>query len=537
MPQKESDNMGFYRLPQIKVPLEHNVAMVAAQIKRKYAIHEKFKYEIVKRSVDARKKNDLAIVYTVNVHMQRQTKNKKLANQVYFEHKPTYKLKTVNNGSFRRPVVIGAGPAGLFAGLILAEAGLKPIVLERGKKVDERLADVEKFFKEGHLNVNSNIQFGEGGAGTFSDGKINTGVKDKFCRIDKIVDTFIECGAPEDIRIASKPHIGTDYLISVVKNLRNKIIDLGGDVRFESCVTNISIIDDAIKTVEVNGNDTIKTGHVVLAVGHSARDTFRLLVDREVPMIPKAFAVGLRIEHPQEWISKSQFGEAYKHPMLPVADYKLTYRTTADRAVYTFCMCPGGFVVNAASEEGGIVCNGMSNYARDERNANSAVLVNVHPEDFEGNDILSGVEFQRTWERKAYELTGKGYGLPVQRYGDFCNGQMTESFGQVQPNVKGHTVMADLNKCLPTFVTDALKEGIDAFGRKIKGFNNEDAVLVGVETRSSSPVRMTRDEFYESPIRGLYPCGEGAGYAGGIMSAALDGIKVAEAIIDKVNCG
>lgn len=527
--------MGYYRLPQIKVPVSYNETLIREEIKRKYGIKGHYDYKLVKRSVDARKKPVVYFVFTVDVFIPPLTKNKKLQNQKYYAETPRYENVAVKKTPQKRPIIIGMGPAGLFAGLLLSEAGYKPIILERGKAVEERIEDVNRFFDTGVLNESSNIQFGEGGAGTFSDGKINTGVKDKFCRIDKIVETFIDCGAPEDIAISNKPHIGTDYLIEVVKNMRHRIIDNGGEVRFDACVTDMLIENNRVSQLCVNHKEWLETDNVVLAVGHSARDTFEWMVKRAIPMTPKAFAVGLRIEHPQTWINKSQYGDCKDMASLPVADYKLTYRTSKERAVYTFCMCPGGFVVNAASETGGLVCNGMSNYLRDEINANSAVLVNVHPDDFGSDDVLAGVEFQRHWERNAYELTGKSNALPVQRYEDYKNKVVSTNFGLVRPNTKGKTMMVDLNQCLPSFVADAIVEGIDAFGKRIKGFAHKDAVLTGVETRSSSPVRMERNDNYESPIAGLYPCGEGAGYAGGIMSAALDGIKVAEAIIHKTN--
>jgi uncharacterized FAD-dependent dehydrogenase len=321
----------------------------------------------------------------------------------------------------------------------------------------------------------------------------------------------------------------------VVKNIRKQIIQLGGEVRFNTKMTDLDIQDHQIKAVELNGAKWLPAEQIVLAIGHSARDTFKMLVQRAVPMEKKAFAVGLRIEHPQSMISKSQFGDHYQHPNLPVADYKLTYRTNKGRGVYTFCMCPGGFVVNAASEEGRIVCNGMSNFARNEQNANSAVLVNVHPDDFEDDDLLAGVTFQRKWEEKAFELGGSDYSLPIQRLEDYMKGVKTSKLGKVQPVMKGKHHLADLNHVLPPFVGEAIKEGVSAFGQRIKGFDHPDTLLTGVETRSSSPVRITRDDDFMSQIEGVYPCGEGAGYAGGIMSAALDGIKVAEAIVAKLN--
>ncbi|MDF1618176.1 NAD(P)/FAD-dependent oxidoreductase [Petrocella sp. FN5] len=522
--------MGYYRIEQIKMPLDHDVDDLYKLVKTIYGLEPKTEIRIIKKSVDARKKEAIKIVYTVHVVMAAST-NRKLSKLTYIEEMPSYELKGPIKIPKKRPVVIGAGPAGLFAALILAEQGARPILLERGRPVDERIKDVETYFETGKLDVESNIQFGEGGAGTYSDGKINTGVKDKFYRIDKILDTFIEAGAPEEIRYVNKPHMGTDYLIQVVKNMRLRIIALGGEVHFNRKMTELVIEDGAISGVKDQFGHLIATNHVVLAIGHSARDTFLRLIIDEIPMEKKAFAIGLRIEHPQEMISKKQYGVGYDHPNLPVADYKLTYRTGQGRAVYTFCMCPGGFVVNSASENGHVVCNGMSNFKRDEVNANSALLVNVLPEDFDGDDLMAGVHFQRKWEKKAFEIAGSNYSLPVQKLDDFMNGRITAAFGSVQPNIKGQYTMTDLNQALPDFVAEALKEGIQAFGKKIKDFDRKDAVLTGVETRTSSPIRILRDEAYMSPVKGLYPCGEGAGYAGGIMSAALDGMKVAESIL------
>lgn len=528
--------MGFYRLTQIKLPLEHDDVSIRAAIENLYGLKGDFKYEIAKKSIDARKKHMLYVVYNVDAEVKEMPDNDLLKNVKYFDEKPKYERPALLASINERPVVVGSGPAGIFAGLILAESGLKPIIIERGQAIDQREIDVEKFYETGELNTESNIQFGEGGAGTYSDGKINTGVKDRSNRIIKIVDTFIEAGAPEEIRYTSKPHIGTDYLIEVVKNIRTRIIELGGEVRFGTKMIGLELDaeNESITGVNVEGAETIKTNHVVLAVGHSARDTFKRLVEQSIPMEQKAFAVGLRIEHPQEMISEVQYGSSWEHPGLPVADYKLTHRTKKGRGVYSFCMCPGGFVVNATSEEGMVVSNGMSNFARDEKNANSAILVNVLPSDFASDDLLAGVEFQRQWERKAFEIGGSNYNLPVQQVGDFLKDRETKVLGRVGPNIKGHYTLANLNETLPNFVTEAIKESLPVFSRKIKGFDRSDALLVGVETRSSSPVRITRDGTMMSAIKGLYPCGEGAGYAGGIMSSALDGIKVAEAIISNI---
>ncbi len=526
--------MGYYKVTQVKMPLAHNKEDLDRMVGNLYNLPKNTVIDINKKSVDARKKHQIMIVYNLEIHVK-ENHHKKLSKFKYFNMKPVYEQPVLKVDCPDRPVIIGSGPAGLFAALILAEAGAKPIIIEQGKDVESRHQDVNQFFESGELNVMSNIQFGEGGAGTYSDGKINTGVKDKFYRIDKIVETFIKAGAPEEIRYISKPHIGTDYLINVVKNIRERIIELGGDVRFSTQMTRIKVEQGVISEIELNNNQWLKTSHLILAIGHSSRDTFKMLVEEAIPMEKKAFAVGLRIEHPQAMISESQYGPEYDHPNLPVADYKLTYRTSKDRGVYTFCMCPGGFVVNAASEEGRVVCNGMSNFARDEQNANSAVLVNIHPDDFEQDDLLAGVAFQRKWEEKAFELAGSNYNLPIQTFKDYQKGVVTESCGNVTPNIKGKYTYADLNESLPPFVSEAIKEGVVAFGRRIKGFDDPNAILTGVETRSSSPVRITRGQDFMSEVQGLYPCGEGAGYAGGIMSAALDGIKVAEALVKRMN--
>lgn len=523
--------MGFYRLNQIRVSLDYKESDIRSWIKRKYGLETKSKYKIVRQSVDARKKEQIKLIFTVDFPASK-SDDLRLKNVKYFEKEEVYINKRKREKGLHRPVVVGAGPAGLFAGLILAESGLNPIILEQGVDVDTRKTDIEDFFSNGRLKEESNIQFGEGGAGTFSDGKLSTGVKDKNNRISKIMSTFIEAGAPEEISYNSKPHIGTDYLIKVVKNIRLKIIELGGEIRFKKQVTNLDIKNGKIEGIIINTNEKLKTNHLVMAIGHSARDTFEMLLENNIPMESKSFAVGLRIEHTQEMISKSQFGKMYQHRNLPVAEYKLTYQTSDKRGVYSFCMCPGGFVVNAASELGGVVCNGMSHFARNEKNANSAILVTVRPEDFESTHILAGVDFQRKWEKIAYELGGETYALPVQRLEDFMMDKMTKKSGVIVPNIKGEYIFADLNKALPEWIIIALKKGIINFGKKIKGFDQGDAILTAVETRSSSPVRILRDKYYMSTVEGFYPCGEGAGYAGGIMSAALDGMKVAEAIIE-----
>lgn len=522
------------RIQQIKLKLNHNKKDLERKISDILRIptNDIESYKIVKQSIDARKKQDILFLYTVDVVLKNQNKIIKVDKKnIMLTSGETYVFPTPQNkNSTEKPIIIGSGPSGLFCALLLAENGYHPIVIERGSKVDKRIEDINRFFETGHLDLNSNIQFGEGGAGTFSDGKLNTQVKDTFFRKDKILNVFIEAGAPEEIGYINKPHIGTNYLVEVVKNIREKIIHLGGTFKFETQVSDLILENQQVKGVVTTTGEIIYSKYVVLAIGHSARDTFQKLNSIGVDMEPKAFAIGLRIEHLQETISKSQYGDQYRHKNLPVADYKLTYRSKLGRGVYTFCMCPGGYIVNAASEYDHIVCNGMSNFERNSPNANSAILVNVIPEDFEGSDVLAGVHFQRKWEKAAFKAAGSNYSLPIQRLEDFINNRKSETLGIIKPVTKGKYVFANLNECLPPYVCEAIKEGIIDFDKKIKGFGDGDAILTGVETRSSSPVRILRNDQYESSIKGLFPCGEGAGYAGGIMSAAMDGIKVAEQI-------
>ena len=409
---------------------------------------------------------------------------------------------------------------------MLASVGCKPIILERGEKIEDRVKTVEDFFETNKLNPESNIQFGEGGAGTFSDGKLNTLTKDKLNRHKKVFEIFVENGAPEEIMYLNKPHIGTDILRNVIINMRNKIISFGGEFKYNSKVTNLIIEDNKIKGVEINNKEKTYSNIVVLAIGHSARDTFYMLNDNNVSMKPKNFAIGLRIEHPREMIDKSQYGDSYK--MLDPASYKLTYQTKNNRSVYSFCMCPGGYVVNASSEENKLCVNGMSNYKRDEKNSNSAIVVNVTTDDF-NNELFGGIELQRKLEEKAY-IEGKGK-IPVQLYKDFKDNIKSTKLGEITPNTKGEYTLSNLNNILPEYISESIKEAIPVFGRRIKGFDREDAILLGIEARTSSPVVIVRDEELNSSIEGLYPCGEGAGYAGGITTAAIDGIKVAEKIV------
>jgi hypothetical protein len=487
-------------------------------------------WKIYKKSIDARKKDNIHFIYSIDFSIDDEEKLLKRpsvkgvarAESISFDYK-----STVKQGD-KSPVVVGTGPAGLFAGLVLAELGFKPILLERGKAVEDRVEDVRRFWEEGLLNTESNVQFGEGGAGTFSDGKLTTLIKDPRCR--KVLEYFEEAGAPEEILYLNKPHIGTDILRGVVVNLREKIKSLGGDVRFESKMTNLVIQNGKIKGVEVNNSSFIEADNVILALGHSARDTFKMLHATGVEIQQKAFSIGVRIEHPQEMVNLSQYGKLYVHPRLGAADYKLSGHFDNGRSAYTFCMCPGGTVVAASSEAGMTVTNGMSEHARDKENANSALLVNVTPADFGSTHPLAGVEFQRKWEQKAFDIVGGAYCAPAQLVGDFLRGAPSTNAGDIKPSYTPGVVMTDLSRCLPDYVIETLKLAIVEFDKKLKGFAAHDAVMTGVETRSSSPIRIVRGDSYETNIKGLYPAGEGAGYAGGIISAAVDGIKIAETI-------
>lgn len=496
----------------IKMPPDHSADQLSAKVAKECG-RAPDGYIITKKSIDARKKQDVRVIYSV---------------QAYFGDAPVAeRLEIPKTSADNRPIVVGGGPAGLFAAYILAKAGLCPILLERGKSVHQRKADIENFWKTGKLNPDSNVQFGEGGAGTFSDGKLNSGISSPFCR--EVMEIFCECGAPDEIKYLARPHIGTDKLIGVIENLRNRIIAMGGEVVFGATVTDITVKNGRITGVVADKSYPADT--VIFAIGHSARDTFKMLYQKGVPMEQKIFSVGARIEHPQEMINRAQYGDFA--PYLPSADYKLAVRGENGRGGYTFCMCPGGYVVAAASEEGGVVTNGMSNHARDGENANSALLVNVGPGDFGGDHPLAGIEFQRKLEHAAFEAGGGGYKAPAQLLCDFMRNEKTAAFGNVSPTYQPGVNPTNLRKILPGFVGDSLAEAIAGMGRKIKGFDRADAVLTGVESRSSSPVRILRDENMMSAVAGLYPAGEGAGYAGGITSAAVDGIKVALSIIGR----
>lgn len=524
------------RITQIKLPLHHTVEDILAALSKalKLPASSIAEYVIAKKSIDARRKKEIKYIYTIDVRLipEQDKREQKILKQsknvnVTLHEEPRYEfLPSGREVLSRRPVIVGTGPAGLFCAWLLAKHGYQPLMIERGDEVRRRVLEVEGFWSGDELDPECNVQFGEGGAGTFSDGKLNTMVKDVSNRYPFVMKTFTEHGAPPDILYLSKPHIGTDQLRNVVENMRKEIIRMGGEVRFRTKLTDLSIQNGRITAVELNHKETVPCEVLITAIGHSARDTFQMFFDKGISLSPKAFAIGLRMEHRQKDISFSQYGEEYIH--LPPADYKLTHQTASGRGVYSFCMCPGGFVVNASSEVGHLAVNGMSNYARDEENANSAIVVTVGPKDFESTDPLAGMHFQRRWERIAYEA-GKGF-VPVQLFGDLCRNRESVTIGGIKPNIRGKFVLTNLSQCLPKEISEALIEGIQAFDSKIKGFAAEEAVLSGVETRTSSPVRMNRDEFFESSVKGIYPCGEGAGYAGGITSAAMDGIKVFEAI-------
>jgi uncharacterized FAD-dependent dehydrogenase len=524
------------RLNGIKLTLDEDKNDLEKAILQKLRIKNKdlLDYRIFKQSLDARKSSQINFVYTIDVNVKNEADVLKKIKDRSISETPCLNYQYVEQGNKKldhRPVIAGTGPAGLFAGLILAQTGCRPLLLERGSDVDTRIRAVNRFWQTGELDPECNVQFGEGGAGTFSDGKLTTLIKDYRCR--KVLEELVKAGAPEEILYTHKPHVGTDKLRAVVKNLRQTITELGGEIKFNSKITDLIIKSGKIVGIIINGQEQLATDILILAIGHSARDTFEMLHKRQVNLLPKAFSIGVRIEHPQKLIDQSQYKNLAGHPKLGAADYKLAYHSPSGRSAYTFCMCPGGMVVSAASESETVVTNGMSEYARNTPNANSAFLVGVTPKDFPGNHPLAGVEFQRIWEKKAFIQGGSNYNAPAQLLGDFLIDKPSDCPGSVTPSFKKSVRMTSLDDCLPPYVISTLKEAVRDFNKKLKGFNLPDAVLTGVETRSSSPVRITRNENFESNVEGLYPAGEGAGYAGGIVSAAVDGIKAAEAVSGK----
>jgi len=499
-------------------------------------------WSLAKKSIDARNKSNVYFVYSIDMKLhldEKDVASKTKWKQFSLEKEvKTEIIKPVVGKEFVRPIVVGSGPAGMLAGIVLAEAGLRPIIVERGKKVQDRNKDVNLFWSKGELNTESNVQFGEGGAGTFSDGKLMTGLK-KDELMSKVLAEFVKAGAPDEILYLAKPHIGTDKLKTVVKNIREKIESLGGEYLFEHKLSNIKTNDRNLVAVSLDCRGVVKEfacDKLILAIGHSARDTFEMIHDAGVYIEQKPFAIGARIEHSQELINKSQYGKFAKDKALGAADYKLAIHSSSERSGYTFCMCPGGQVIGASSEEGLLVVNGMSEYARAKENANSALLVGVNPVDFGGDHPLQGMYFQRDIERKAYVIGGGRYKAPVQLIGDFIKGIASKKIGDVKPSYQPDVTPSNLAECLPEFVISAMKNALVGMDNKLKGFTSYDAILTGVETRSSSPIRIIRDENLQANIKGLYPCGEGAGYAGGITSAAMDGIRCAKKIIEAC-CG
>ncbi len=522
------------RLTEIKLPLAHPETHLKAAILKRLGIVESelLDFSIFRRGFDARKRNAIVLVYTVDVEVNHQAKllAQKIPH-VVIAPDMTYRVVAQAPAELtERPIVIGMGPCGLFAGLLLAQMGFRPLILERGKAVRERTKDTWGLWRQGKLDPESNVQFGEGGAGTFSDGKLYSQIKDPKFYGRKVLTEFVKAGAPEEIMYVSKPHIGTFRLVGMVEEMRHNIEQLGGEIRFQSRVTDIEIENDQVCGVVLADGERFATHHIVLALGHSARDTFEMLHRRGVYMEAKPFSIGFRIEHPQSVIDRARFGANAGNPQLGAADYKLVHHASNGRSVYSFCMCPGGTVVAATSEEGRVVTNGMSQYSRNERNANSGIVVAITPEDFPG-DVLAGIEFQRKWESRAFELGGRSYAAPAQRVGDFLADRASVNLGEVVPSYTPGVTPTDLSSALPDYAIAAIREALPEFDKQIKGFAMGDAVLTGVETRTSSPLRIKRGENFQSiNIRGLYPAGEGAGYAGGILSAAVDGIEVAEAV-------
>lgn len=531
------------RITELRLPIDHPPeALEAALLARlKITKTQLLGFDIFKRSYDARKNTKLTLIYTLDVSLDPALQEKTLdqfAGDIHVKPSPDTSYHYVaqaptipagHRGTLR-PVIVGFGPCGIFAALLLAQMGFRPIVLERGKPVRERTLDTWGLWRKKILNPESNVQFGEGGAGTFSDGKLYSQIKDPKFYGRKVIQEFIKAGAPEEILYVAKPHIGTFRLVGIVEKMREEIIALGGEIRFSQKVVNVTLHDQAIQAIHLENGDTIEASHVIMALGHSARDTFEVLYEAGVFMEAKPFSIGFRIEHPQSLIDRARLGPHAGNKIVGAADYKLVHHASNGRAVYSFCMCPGGTVVAATSELNRVVTNGMSQYSRNERNANAGIVVSVSPEDYPGGP-LAGLAFQRQIESKAFELGGSNYEAPGQLVGDFLKGKPSTQLGRVIPSYKPGVHLTDLAESLPNYAIEAIREAIPAFEKQIAGFSMHDAILTGVETRTSAPVRMTRGNNYQSVnTKGLYPAGEGAGYAGGILSAGVDGIKVAEAV-------
>jgi len=535
------------RLTEIKLPLDHAEGAVEAAILKRLEIEprELAGFIVFRRAHDARKRSAIYLIYTVDVEVRDEEKLlARLEGKAHIARTPDMEYRFVARAPGQltlRPVVVGTGPCGFFAGLILAQMGFRPILLERGKAVRERTQDTWGLWRKGVLDPESNVQFGEGGAGTFSDGKLYSQIKDRKHYGRKVLTEFVKAGAPDEILYVSKPHIGTFRLVGMVEKMRASIEALGGEIRFGSKVTDIEIEKRGeggqVRAVTLESGEVIRADHVVLAIGHSARDTFAMLHKRGVFMEAKPFSIGLRIEHPQSLIDACRFGAFAGNPILGAADYKLVHHCSNGRAVYSFCMCPGGTVVAATSEPGRVVTNGMSQYSRNERNANAGIVVGITPADYPG-DALAGIDFQRHWEERAFEAGGGNYNAPAQLVGDFIAGRASTALGEVVPSYKPGVTPTDLRQVLPDYAYEAIREAIPAMAKQIKGYAMNDAVLTGVETRTSSPIRIRRGADYQSiNTQGLYPAGEGASYAGGIFSAAMDGIEVAEAVALSIVAG
>jgi uncharacterized FAD-dependent dehydrogenase len=520
------------RIEQLRLPVGHTDEDLRRAAGSALGIHltDLLSLQIHRQGVDARHPRQIYLVYSVDVAVAEEgiVLAQKRSHVTAVVDAP-YSFSKRAMGFPRRPVIVGTGPAGLFAGLLLARAGARPLFLERGQPLDVRVQDVEGMLIGGHLKTESNIQFGEGGAGTFSDGKLNTSINDPRCRW--VLEQWVATGAPPDILYKAKPHVGTDRIRETVKRMRCHIQEQGGEFRFATQVTGLVVNEGRVTGVEVNGGEVIECDTVVLAIGNAARDTFEMLQRAGVFLEAKSFSIGARIEHPRAWVDRGLYGDFSGHPQLGAADYKMAHHGANGYSAYTFCMCPGGVVVPGASEEGGVVTNGMSEYARCQPNSNSALMVGVSPKDFGSDHPLAGVTFQREWERKAFTLGGGGYKAPVQRVEDFMARRPSIRMGAVRPSYRPGVTLANLWDCLPESVCVGMTQGLKEFNRRMKNFAHPDALLTGVETRSSSPVRIRRDDTFQSNIRGLYPAGEGAGYAGGIMSSAVDGLRVAETIL------